>query len=100
VLPDPTLTESLRKALGERARPATVASFDSAPPAEPLGEGIDAADMQTVAILARAGALGVEAAAVLVAIETAAGGALDEDERADAERRAGQAASDALSASG
>lgn len=100
VLPDPTLTGRLREALGEGARPATVASFDSAPPAEPPGEGIGAADMQTVAIFARAEALGVAAAAVLVAVESVGGEALGEEGRTEAERRAGNAASLALSASG
>jgi hypothetical protein len=55
--------------------------------------------MQTVAILARAGALGVDAGAVLVIVETAAGDHLAEEERNDAERRAGRAALLALSIS-
>jgi purine-nucleoside phosphorylase len=99
VRPDPGLTEGLREALGESAGAVTVASFDSAPSPEELGAGVGAADMQTVAILARAGALGVDAGAVLVIVETAAGDHLAEEERNDAERRAGRAALLALSIS-
>jgi uridine phosphorylase len=100
VRPDPALTEGLREALGTDARPATVASFDSPPAAEALGEGIDAADMQTVAVLARAEALGAAAAAVLVAVEVGGRQPLGEERRIEAEKRAGRAASTALSASG
>ena len=99
VRPDPDLTERLRAALGETATPTAVASFDSTPSGEPLGEGIGAADMQTVAVLARAAALGVEAAAVLIAVETSGEGLLGEEERIEAERRAGTAAAQALSTS-
>jgi uridine phosphorylase len=99
VLPDPALTGRLRDALGDGALPATVASFDSPPAGDGLGEGVGAADMQTVAVLARAGALGVGAAAVLVASEVAGERPLDEDRRSESEKRAGRAASDALSIS-
>jgi uridine phosphorylase len=99
VRPDPDLTERLREALGDSATPTAVASFDSTPSAEPLGEGIGAADMQTVAILACAETLGIAAAAVLIAVETPDDGPLGEAERNDAERRAGRAASQALSSS-
>jgi uridine phosphorylase len=100
VSPDPALTESLRTALAGSARPATVASFDAGPAASaPFAPGVGAADMQTVAILARAGALGVAAAAVLIAVDSLDGPALAEDLREDAEKRAGRAVSDVLSTS-
>lgn len=100
VLPDPALTGSLRKALADGARPATVASFDAGPAADtPLAADIGAADMQTVAILARAGALGVAAAAVLIAVDSLDGAQLDEELREDAEKRAGRAVSEVLSTS-
>jgi uridine phosphorylase len=100
VLPDPALTGSLRTALGDGARPATVASFDAGPAADALlAAGVGAADMQTVAILARAGALGVAAAAVLVAVDSLDGAQLGEDLREDAEKRAGRAVSEVLSTS-
>ena len=100
VSPDPALTEGLRAALGDEARPATVASFDAGPHANaPFSPGIGAADMQTVAILARAGALGIAAAAVLVAVDSLDGPPLAEDLRENAEKRAGRAASAVLSTS-
>jgi uridine phosphorylase len=100
VRPDPALTESLRAALGEGALPSTVASFDASPAAHaPFAAGVGAADMQTVAILARAGALGVAAAAVLIAVDSLDGPPLAEELREDAEKRAGGAVSNVLSTS-
>jgi uridine phosphorylase len=100
VSPDPTLTESLRAALAENAQPATVASFDTGPAAgAPFAPGVGAADMQTVAVLARAAALGVVAAAVLIAVDSLDGPALAEDAREDAEKRAGRVVSAVLSPS-
>jgi uridine phosphorylase len=100
VSPDAALTESLRAALGDAVRPAVVASFDAAPAAcAPFAPGVGAADMQTVAILARAGALGMAAAAVLVAVDSLDGQVLAEETREDREKRAGRATSTALSTS-
>ena len=100
VLPDPALTGGLRTALGDDARPATVASFDAGPAADALlAAGVGAADMQTVAILARAAALGVAAAAVLIAVDSLDGAQLGEDLREDAEKRAGRVVSAVLSTS-
>jgi uridine phosphorylase len=100
VAPDRALTEGLRAALGEGARPGTVASFDAGPAAHaPFAAGVGAADMQTVAILARAGELGLAAAAVLIAVDSLDGPPLAEEPREDAEKRAGRAASCVLSAS-
>ncbi len=99
-MPEPGLTDGLRLALGERCRPGAVASYD-VPPAtgEPLGDGIDVSDMQTVAVLARAAALGIGAAAVLVVTESPISGTIAEEVRESAERRAGEAASSVLSTS-
>jgi uridine phosphorylase len=94
--PDPGLTEALREALGAGAMGGIVASFDSTPAAgDSLGPAI-AADMQTVAILARARALGVAAATVLIVVEDERSEAISEDDREEAERRAGRAAARVL----
>ena len=99
-LPDPALTERLREALGESARATTVASFDAAPAdGDGLDERVGAADLQTVAVLARATALRIAAAAVLIAVEAAGSATLAEDEREQAERLAGRAVSKVLSTS-
>ena len=101
VSPDPGLTEDLRRALAGDARPATIASFDDAPAAcAPFDPGVEAADMQTVAILARARVLGVAAAAVLIAADSLDGAALVEELREEREKRAGRLVLTALSASG
>jgi uridine phosphorylase len=100
VAPDPALTEMVGDALGERARPAVVASFDADPATcAPFPAGVEGADMQTVAVLARAAALGMTAAAVLVAVGSTAGESLDEERREEAEKGAGRAASAVLSTS-
>jgi len=94
--PDPGLTEALREALGAGARSGAVASFDSTPPAGDSPGPAIATDMQTVVVLARARALGVAAATVLVVVEDGRSGAISEDARQEAERRAGRAAARAL----
>jgi uridine phosphorylase len=94
VAPDPGLSRSLGKQLGGEGEAATVASLDSlhggGAPA-PVAAG-DAADMQTAALFARAPALGVALAAVLVVVESAAGDLLDEKQAVAAAKRAGVAA--------
>ncbi len=100
VRPDPALTARLRKALGETARGTTVASFDHPPSvSEGFNPGVGAADMQTVAVLARAATLGIAAAAVLVVVDSAGGGQAEEEDRERSEKGAGRAASKVLSAS-
>jgi purine-nucleoside phosphorylase len=96
VEPDPGLTEALREALGAGATPGAVASFDSTPPAGESPGAAIATDMQTVAVLARARALGVAAATVLVVVEDERPGTISEDAREEAERRAGRAAARVL----
>jgi len=95
VLPDPELTERLSGELGERARPAAVSSFD-VHPEEQASLGV-AADMQSAPLLARARALGIGAAAVLIVTETTGGEGLEKEEVEQAERLAGRAASSILS---
>ncbi len=74
VLPDPGLTERLGGELGGQAHRAAVSSFD-VHPEEQASSGV-AADMQSAPLLARARALGIEAAAVLIVTETTGGGDL------------------------
>jgi uridine phosphorylase len=101
VQPDDELTGRLKNELTGEASAAAVASFDAMPAgSEPAAVDIAAADMQTVAVLARARSLGIAAAAILVVVG-AAGGA---DQIADAAleaaaKRAGGAASSVLSPS-
>jgi uridine phosphorylase len=94
VLPDAALCERLSAELGDAARAAIVVSLDTMPAdAGATGEAV-AADMQTLAVLARARALGVAAAAVLVVAEPEP---LDDEELGLAAIRAGRAAARALS---
>jgi len=94
--PDRTLFSRLRQSLGIDARGAMMASLDTTPSAADLPDGAVAADMQTVAILARARELGIAAAALLIVSESSEETLGDED-LASAARRAGQAAAEALS---
>jgi purine-nucleoside phosphorylase len=99
VLPDAAMREQLRDELGGDAREARVASFDAMPAANDNGlSGVDAADLQTVAVLARARELEVAAAAVLIVAEKGAGGErLPEATIEQAATRAGEAAARVLS---
>jgi uridine phosphorylase len=98
VKPDPDLGTALRRALGEGAREAAIASLDVLHRADlpvPVGTG-EAADLQTAALFSHGRELGVALAAVLVVAE--AGVNALEDERAEAAaKRAGEAAAKALS---
>jgi purine-nucleoside phosphorylase len=97
VLPDAELFERLREQLGETARPVRVASLDAHPAdLDASHDGAAAADLQTVAVLARGRELGVAAAALLVVSE-AGGRRLDDDALESASKRAGSAAAGALS---
>jgi uridine phosphorylase len=92
VAPDTDLTAALGEELGEEARAATVASFDLAPAGaqEQLPSGAGAADLQTVAILARARSLGIAAAAILIVTEGDTGELLADTARDDAAKCAGR----------
>jgi len=97
VTPDPALLEELRSELGSEARAVTVASLDTMPadPAE-VPADVVAADMQTVAVLARGRELGIAVAGVLIAGEVGGEVLPDEDLEAAA-IRAGKAAARTLS---
>lgn len=87
VQPDAELLDRLRKEL--KARDAVVASLDTLDSSIP--NGAIAADMQTVAVLARARQLDIAAAALLIVSEE--GDRRIDDEKIDAaSKRAGQAA--------
>jgi uridine phosphorylase len=97
VAPDPRLTASLRAALGADGVERAIASVDAHPGELAPRAPVSAGDMQTAPLLARAVALGVRAAAVLIVVEAKAGGKLGEEELEQAERTAGTAARTALS---
>lgn len=98
VLPDPALTGRIGEALAGDGGPGMVASFDAHPGEQASPPGAIAADMQTASLLARARALGVEGAAILIVAEIAADGkSLEKDALESAEKRAGRAAATALS---
>lgn len=100
VPPDPALTARLREELGTNARPATVASLDflhrGGEGGASYAERVDAADMQTAALLAAGTDHGIALAAVLIVAESAAGNQADDDLLAASAKRAGSAASAAL----
>jgi uridine phosphorylase len=95
---DPGLSEGLLDALAPEAKRRDVLSIDSHPgEAEPHPMAA-AADMQTAALLGRARALGIAAAAVLLVSEAEGGSRLlAKDEMEELEKRAGRAASAVLS---
>lgn len=97
VAPDGALAEGLAAALGNRAARTCIASFDAHPREHRAVAPVVAGDMQTAPLLARARALGVRAAALLIVAETAAGEVLAKETLEAAERHAGQAAAAVLS---
>ena len=98
VVPDAELLAGLRGEPAAEAHVATVASFDE-PPSDRHAPppGVAAADMQTVAVLARGRELGVAAAALLVVSEGAGGEALGDEPLAAAAKRCGRLAAAVLS---
>jgi uridine phosphorylase len=96
VVPDERLTERLG-GTPEGFRRATVASFDAHPGDQAPRPGAVAADMQTAPLLARARALGIDAAAVLIVTEKAGGEHLETERLEPTEKRAGRAAAAAFS---
>jgi uridine phosphorylase len=98
VRPDAGLAQRLKEALAGEGRSAAVASVDAYPGERALRSGLLAADMQTASLLARARSLGIMAAALLIVVETALEEkTLEKDALERAEKRAGRAASTALS---
>jgi uridine phosphorylase len=100
VAPDAGLTKRVGEALGADSRSATIASVDAHPDERVLlSSGAAAADMQSAPLLARARSLGIGAAAILIVSEKPGDGkALEKGSLEPAEKRAGRAASIALSA--
>lgn len=101
-LPDPGLTARLRDELGGAARPAIVASLDvlhqSGVAESPrYADRVDAADMQTATLLARAEAVGMTIAAVLIVAESASGEQADDEQLEVGAKRAGAATKGVLS---
>ncbi len=96
--PDPTLTACLAAALDSDCQDAVVASLDTHPPAPSANasEAI-AADMQTAPLLARATALKIGLAVLLIVSERDPGGHLEKADLEERERLAGRAASAVLS---
>jgi uridine phosphorylase len=97
VAPDAALTAHIGDALEGTVRVATVCSVDAHPGEKPAPAGAMAADMQTAPLLARARALQVEVAALLIVTEARNGEALDDDALEQAEKRAGRLALAGLS---
>jgi uridine phosphorylase len=97
VSPDRPLSERLGVELGTEVRAVTVASLDTMPVSAAEADGSAAADMQTLAIFARARALEIDAAAVLVVAEAEEHERLDDEKMGPAAVRAGKAAAKALS---
>jgi uridine phosphorylase len=98
VRPDAVLCDRLATELDVDA--ATIASFDHIPrpgEKEAASPEVAAADMQTVAVLARARALEVAAAAVLIIVETSSGEELEDAELEKAAKRCGRASFSAFS---
>ena len=99
VIPDAGLSARLRNELGRDAREAKVASFDAMPADGDDGlRDVDGADLQTVAVLARARELEMAAAVVLIVAEEGAGRErLAETAIEERATRAGEAAAAVLS---
>jgi uridine phosphorylase len=97
VSPDRSLSERLGVELGAEAREATVASLDTLPLDAAEASGAAAVDMQTLAVFARAEALEIAAAAVLIVAEAEGHERLDDEKLGLAATRAGKAAAKALS---
>lgn len=98
VAPDTDLTGRVGGVLGDGCRPAAIASGDAHPDERALLSGVAAADMQTAPLLARAHSLEIAAAAILIVAERSGSEkALEREALELAEKRAGRAASTALS---
>lgn len=98
VTADAELLARLVAELAEEARVARIVSVDTVPGAMTAsGGGAVAADMQTVAILSRGRALGMATAAILAVVETPEAALLDAEPLEEIAKRAGRAASAALS---
>ena len=92
VAPDPDLTAQLRRGAGRGGQGGDGRQLRPRPGGaqERLPSGAGAADLQTVAILARARSLGIAAAAILIVAEGDTGELLGDTARDDAAKRAGR----------
>lgn len=97
VLPDRALFERLQETLAGEALTAAVTSLDTMPAEGGTTAGARAADMQTLAVFARARSLGVAAAAVLIVAEARSGEELVGEELDLTAKRVGQVAANVLS---
>jgi uridine phosphorylase len=98
VVPDPELTRQLQSELDDGGKLVSIASVDVHPAGPGTESGVAAIDMQTAPLLARADSLQIELAAVLIVDEVALAPArLEKEALEELERRAGRAASAALS---
>lgn len=96
--PDPELLQRLAATIEDGARRAPIASFDLPPgPEVDPDAAFAAADQQTAAIFSLAPGLGVAAAALLIVTVDAGGEAIGDEGLETAAKRAGRAASTALS---
>jgi|SRR6476469_992007 len=95
--PDRELTDGLAAALGDDCHPATVASVDAHPLTPAAVAGAAAADMQTAPLLARAAALEVGLAVLLIVSEHQRQDDLTREDLEELEKRAGRAAGLVLS---
>ena len=97
-VPDPELTTALGESTGGTGS-VLVASVDFPPASgETPAAPVVAVDMQTVAVLARAAALGARAAAVLVVVDSISGEPIEDQRRDEMAKKGGRAASAALEA--
>ncbi len=97
VRPDAELLQRLRGELSDAARAVPIASLDTLPTDTPVVAAVGAADMQTLAVLARGRELKIAAAAVLIVTEREGGERLGDEELESAAIQVGRAAAAALS---
>jgi uridine phosphorylase len=95
-VPDRLLFERLQAELEAESRTVAVASLDTLPKEADSPKGVAAADLQTVAVLARSRELEIAAAAALIVSELA-GERLDDEALERASLRLGRAAANVLS---
>ncbi|MGB7589180.1 MAG: hypothetical protein WBM00_10775 [Solirubrobacterales bacterium] len=99
VHPDSSLLAHLQHAL-PTSRTTRIASVDLIPPEVPSASGAAAADMQTLAVLARGSQLGISVAAVLIVTAAGTGSSqLSDDRLEDLARLVGKAVAASFSTS-
>lgn len=97
VTPDPALLAGLERAPGSKMKAAIIASLDTTEAGmDELPDTVAAADMQTVAVLARGAQLNMATAAVVI-VSDASGERLSDEQLEATTRRAGHVALGGLS---